>query len=311
MNRCKFWAVALTVILFVPRAAVTADPVIESLEKMAKESYYHGDYNKAIAEFTKDIKHDPKYAAAYSRRGIAYWHKGEHDKAIADFSEAVRLDPKNAKAFILRGRAYLDNGDPDNCYDYYYCRGRAYGPKGEPDKAIADFSEAIRLDQANTEAYYNRGWVYGAKGDLDSAITDYDKAIQFDKYLANAYYGRGLACQKKGDKSKAEADFRQADKSLTVLAEAVLLWTGKGRLSSPARDDSLVVKHYGADAGNRLLSAMKYLDEEFYLSDAYKTCPDLVEMGKKAAQDFKKKHPELPDDIAKTLEWCYTWDYFW
>ena len=36
-------------------------------------------------------------------------------------------------------------------------RGQTYARKGEYDKAIADYSEAIALDQRDFEAYYGRG----------------------------------------------------------------------------------------------------------------------------------------------------------
>ena len=37
--------------------------------------------------------------------------------------------------------------------------------KGECDKAIADFTEAIRLDPQSASAYYDRGRAWAEKGD--------------------------------------------------------------------------------------------------------------------------------------------------
>jgi lipoprotein NlpI len=51
-------------------------------------------------------------------------------------------------------------------------RGLSYKSKGNFDRAIADFSEAIRLDPNYAEVYYLRGVTYGNKGDLDRAIAD-------------------------------------------------------------------------------------------------------------------------------------------
>jgi tetratricopeptide (TPR) repeat protein len=57
-------------------------------------------------------------------------------------------------------------------------RGHAYRHKGDLVRAIADLSEAIRLDPKYAEAYYNRGLTYRNKGDLDRAIADFGEAIR-------------------------------------------------------------------------------------------------------------------------------------
>ena len=48
------------------------------------------------------------------------------------------------------------------------------------DKAIADFTEAIRLDPKYAEAYCNRGCAYRNKGDYDKAIADFTEAIRLN-----------------------------------------------------------------------------------------------------------------------------------
>ena len=71
-----------------------------------------------------------------------------------------------------------------------YSPGRRYGAKGDHDRAIADFSEAIRLDPQNAAAYRNRGLGYDNKGERDRAIADFDQAIRIDPKYADAYNGR-------------------------------------------------------------------------------------------------------------------------
>ena len=47
---------------------------------------------------------------------------------------------------------------------------------GVYDKAIADFSEAIRLDPRNPNHYTNRGRAWASKGDQGKANADFKEA---------------------------------------------------------------------------------------------------------------------------------------
>ena len=65
--------------------------------------------------------------------------------------------------------------------------------KGDHDKAIADFTEAIRLNPKLAQAYYNRGMIYRKKGDHDKAIADFTEAIRLNPKDATPYISRGIA----------------------------------------------------------------------------------------------------------------------
>ena len=113
------------------------------------------------------------------------------DSEIAKCTEDIRLHPEDAMMYISRGLVYetLNNID----------------------MAIADYTEAIRLDIDNeTPMYYSRGDMYLRKGDLDNAIADYTEAVRIDPDFAEAYLNRGLAYEKKGSVDSAIADYTEA-----------------------------------------------------------------------------------------------------
>ena len=64
-------------------------------------------------------------------------------------------------------------------------RGNAYRARGDNDRAIADFSQAIRLAPKFADAYYNRGLAYFYSGTLDKALADVSEASDLDP--ADAY----------------------------------------------------------------------------------------------------------------------------
>jgi tetratricopeptide (TPR) repeat protein len=52
-----------------------------------------------------------------------------------------------------------------------------YGNKEEYDRAIADYTQALKLDPKYALAYSNRGFAYEQKGQKTLAIQDYEKAL--------------------------------------------------------------------------------------------------------------------------------------
>ena len=51
------------------------------------------EYEKAISDYSKAIRLDPKYAMAYTNRGHAREAKAEYGQTLSDYGEAVRIRP--------------------------------------------------------------------------------------------------------------------------------------------------------------------------------------------------------------------------
>ena len=89
-------------------------------------------------------------------------------------------------------------------------RGLSHAEKGDHDKAIADFTEAIRLDPKDAAVYSLRGLSYAAKGDHDKAIADYTEAIRLNQTQPVYYVRRARAYRALGDEAKAASDEKKA-----------------------------------------------------------------------------------------------------
>jgi len=93
----------------------------------------------------------------------------------------------------------------------YSSRASAYYQKGDFDRAIADFTEAIRINPNDAKAYYGRGKAYRAKGDVDHALADLREEIRINPNDAEAYNFLGdTELTFAGHLTEATADFEQA-----------------------------------------------------------------------------------------------------
>ena len=134
------------------------------------------------------------------------------------------LDPTDALAYHNRGRSYTETREYDKAIaDFteairlvpktagnYFWRAICFGVKGEHDKAIADFTETIRLDPKMAVAYHNRGLSYLVKREYDKAIADFTEAVGLDPNDADNYSRRAVCYGAKDEYDKAIADLTEA-----------------------------------------------------------------------------------------------------
>ena len=90
-----------------------ADKKAEEFFEQGKKFSSVENADKAIDNYSKAIKINPKFVKAYNNRGIAYVWKKKYDLAIADFNKAIELDPKNGKAYNNRAIVYSYQGETD------------------------------------------------------------------------------------------------------------------------------------------------------------------------------------------------------
>lgn len=84
-----------------------------------------GKHEDALKNYTWALGKDPKFAAAFNKRGMIYLLMGRSDLAIADHGRAIDLDPNNA--------------------EYRFNRGLDHRLAGQMNAATADFDAACRM----------------------------------------------------------------------------------------------------------------------------------------------------------------------
>ena len=90
-----------------------------------------------------------------------------------------RIDPGHWCGDAL-ARITSHNAPEPRAANVWYDRANAYLDKDNYDRAIADYTEALRLNPNDTAALVNRGIAYRDKGQYDQAIEDHDRAIRLD-----------------------------------------------------------------------------------------------------------------------------------
>ncbi|MDR1008577.1 MAG: tetratricopeptide repeat protein [Campylobacteraceae bacterium] len=246
--------------------AIKLEPNFVNAYLMRAKTYVKTkEYEKALADFTEAIKIKPNEARFYYERANFYDETGEHGKANEDFVQAVKLEPGTAEAYYNRALLYISRDShysrndiraieicnemvklyPNDPKVYYY-RGVLYSSMGNYydyyDKALADFTQTVKLDPTYAEAYYRRAWIVDEKneppcmvGGADSKagcqqlIADYTQAIKFNPNLTEAYIRRAEVYETMDDYESAAKDYTEAiriepNNAEHYLARAKVYW---------------------------------------------------------------------------------------
>jgi tetratricopeptide (TPR) repeat protein len=215
------------------------------------------------------------HSLAFNNACLLDTQNTDYAGAIKDCTEAINNDGTYPMPYANRGLAYLRTGNVksamadfdeairlgnfDTDHDRsvtFLDRCAAFNAMKNYSRAIEDCTEAVKADATRANAYRYRGNAYYAEGDIDRAITDYDEAIRVDPALIGAYSDRGLARARKGDKVGAVADF---DKAIQLDPKYAPAYVNRGLTYGGADDDRAIADYSRAIELDSKLSAA-YLD---------------------------------------------------
>ena len=153
-----------------------------------------GRLEDAVKAFDVAVDNGMQPDAEYHHsRGTNARHRGDHAAAVAAFSAALKLDPRHRTARANRAYARRKLGDFVGARrDYgkaladaptaklYNARAYCSAKLEKFDAAVADYTEALRLDPANAHALHNRGISYDRLGRVDESARDFEQALEIE-----------------------------------------------------------------------------------------------------------------------------------
>jgi tetratricopeptide (TPR) repeat protein len=121
---------------------------------------------------------------------------------------ADKSKPQSADACtVLTLVAGMSNADFSAAY---FDVGASYARQKDYSRAIANYTEAVRLNPRNHDAFFNRGNAYLAQRDFARAIADYSEAIRINPRDSGSFANRGIAYKRQKDFARAIADYNEA-----------------------------------------------------------------------------------------------------
>lgn len=78
-----------------------------------------GQYELAVADYTRALRLAPNDALLYQNRANALREMGDYDAALEDIQKSIGLDPESAGAWYVRGAIAEARGNRGNARKYY------------------------------------------------------------------------------------------------------------------------------------------------------------------------------------------------
>jgi tetratricopeptide (TPR) repeat protein len=217
------------------RAAIALDERCAAAHGLAAEACLAmGEHNPALAEFDAVLRLSPADAAARAGRGAALHALGRYADAIQELASLDPLPGPAARA-LARSYAYLrefaaavevlkaEAAKPEADAWIFFHLALAYGNLGCLPEALANFNQAIRMDNGQPAYFVNRGHAFLKSDRAGDARADYERALaMMPAPDAHLLYCLGVACRTLGDASAAFDHFSKAVGLLPTHGPATL-----------------------------------------------------------------------------------------
>ncbi len=281
-RRARRWAICLPVAL----AALALDAAAKTPSEYYAECVRGAwptidDAEKRAAACSKALQskalQPDEVALARLTRGAARYALGGKLVAGDDYRQALQhyeaiVDPRNPDALNL------------------YRRGASYGGLGQPERALADYTQAIRLDPRRTVAYLDRGVLLAATARAyGRAIDDFNRVLELEPDNVSALIARASAYSQLGSQGVAIADL---DRAIALQPTASLAFYHRGTVRSRLGEMGLALRAYDQairltpENAAALISRAGLMSSEGHYDEAIRDLDNAIEVQPESANAF-------------------------
>ncbi|MDR1168020.1 MAG: tetratricopeptide repeat protein [Heliobacteriaceae bacterium] len=205
-------------------AGAALTPEANTLYQQASASEYRHDYKAAADKLQQAIKLNPNEVMLYTKLAGIYTDAGEFDKALAAYTRAVELRPGDAFVYISIGSIYENKGEykqalgayrqalklyPEYKYNYLNIANVEYQLE-DYKSAIVDYNKFLSTYARHREARESLANAYLRNKNYASSIAEYEKLYAADPVNFNDYANYGIALFEMKNYSKAAGMLEKA-----------------------------------------------------------------------------------------------------
>lgn len=171
---------------FLTAAVVAAS--ISSMTAQSQQSIDNPMTQAMLDVYAKELEANPKDADIYFRRANEYYKFNQYLRALADVDKTLEYAPA---------------GNRDLKFQAYMLRADIYQMLDKHREALADFSEALKLDPTSFMALYQKANEEYALGDYSAAKADYTRLRSTNPRSVEALTGLARVAVKENDLGRA------------------------------------------------------------------------------------------------------------
>lgn len=184
------------------------------------------DYEASDSTYAQLLRYYPNFANGYLGRARLRLEQTDTAAASHDIDKALSLNRNALNAYIMRADIAINSN-------------------GDKSAALADMSEAIRLQPRMAGLYINRAYLRYNQDDYFGAMADYDYAIELEPLNVTALFNRALLLAEVSANDRALSDFTKVldlnPDDYRALYNRAVIYGKKGMYAEATADINKVI----------------------------------------------------------------------